>query len=273
MKIIVITALIIIAGFLAWFLFRRFERSMIYHPDPNLELSPAAIGLAYNDITLTTSDGIRINSWWIPAENSRSTILFCHGNAGNISHRLESIRIFHQLDLNVFIFDYRGYGKSAGSPSEEGTYQDAAAAYDYLREYREISPGRIIIFGRSLGGAVAIELAGEKEAGALICESSFTSAVDMGKIIFSYLPADLLIFDKYDSISKVKELSLPKLFIHSREDDIIPFKQGERLFQAASPPKRFLEIRGGHNEGFLESEEIYRKAIADFLRDVEDKDR
>jgi len=271
MKIVVITILIIIAGVLACFLARRFERSMIYHPDPNLEVSPASIGLAYNDVTLTVSDGTQIHGWWTPAESSRAAILFCHGNAGNISHRLESIRIFHQLDLSVFIFDYRGYGKSAGSPSEEGTYQDAAAAYDYLREYREISPGKIIIFGRSLGGAVAIELAGKEEAGALICESSFTSAVDMGKLIFPYLPTNLLVFDRYDSISRIGELSLPKLFIHSREDDIIPFKQGERLFQAASPPKEFLEIRGDHNEGFLESEEIYRKAINNFLKELEDR--
>jgi len=270
MKIVVITALIIIGGFLAWLLIRRFERSVIYYPDPDLEVSPSAIGLAYEDVTLTASDGVRIHGWWIPAGNSRGTILFCHGNAGNIGHRLESIRIFHQLDLNVFIFDYRGYGKSNGSPSEEGTYRDAAAAYDYLREYREISPGKIIIFGRSLGGAVTIELAGEKEACALICESTFTSAVDMGKLIFPYLPADLLVFDRYDSISKVGELSLPKLFIHSREDEIIPFKHGERLYRAASHPKEFLEIRGGHNEGFLESEEVYLKAIGDFLKNVED---
>ncbi len=271
MKLFVITALIIAGGVLAWFLIRRFERSMIYYPDPNLEVSPSAIGLAYEDATITASDEVRIHGWWIPAEVNRGTILFCHGNSGNISHRLESIRIFHQLDLNVFIFDYRGYGKSSGSPSEEGTYLDAAAAYDYLREYREISPGKIIIFGRSLGGAVAIELTEDREAGALICESTFTSAVDMGKLVFPYLPAGLLVFDKYDSISRVEDLSLPKLFIHSREDDLIPFAQGERLYQAAAPPKEFLEIRGGHNEGFLESEEIYRKSIDGFLRSIEDR--
>lgn len=270
MKISIITALIVVMGVLAWFLIRRFERSMIYYPDADLEMTPAAIGLAYENVALTTSDGVRIHGWWIPAGENRGTILFCHGNAGNISHRLDSIRIFHQLDLNVFIFDYRGYGKSTGSPSEEGTYRDAAAAYNYLREYREISPEKIIIFGRSLGGAVAIELAGEKEVGALISESSFTSTVDMGKLIFPYLPTNLLVFDRYDSISKVGELSLPKLFIHSREDDIIPFKQGERLFQDASPPKEFLEIRGGHNEGFLESEDIYQKAINKFLTKLED---
>ena len=270
MKILVIAILIIIAGVLAWPLVRRFERSMIYHPDPNLEVSPAAIGLAYEDVTITASDGVRIHGWWIPTEDSRGTILFCHGNAGNISHRLESILIFHQLDLSVFIFDYRGYGKSAGSPSEEGTYRDAAAAYNYLREYREISPGKIIIFGRSLGGAVAIKLAGEEEAGALICESSFTSAVDMGRLLFPYLPVDLLVFDRYDSISRVGELSLPKLFIHSRGDEIIPFGHGERLYRAAAPPKEFLEIRGGHNEGFLESEDIYREIIDDFLKELEE---
>jgi len=271
MKLLIITALIIAGGVLAWLLIQRFERSVIYYPDPNLEVSPSAIGLAYEDVTITASDEVRIHGWWIPAKVNRGTILFCHGNAGNISHRLESIRIFHQLDLNVFIFDYRGFGKSSGRPSEEGTYRDAAAAYDYLREYREISPGKIIIFGRSLGGAVAIKLAGEEEAGALICESTFTSAVDMGKLVFPYLPAALLVFDKYDSISRVGQLLLPKLFIHSREDELVPFEQGERLYRTAAPPKEFLEIQGGHNGGFLESEEIYRKAIDGFLMSGEDR--
>jgi len=265
MKIAIILSLIVAGGLLVWFLIRKLERSHMYYPRSEIEASPSEIGLAYQDIFLTTSDGVRIHGWWIPADTSRSTILFCHGNAGNISHRLASILIFHQLGLNVFIFDYRGYGKSTGSPSEKGTYRDAAAAYDYLRKKRGIIPGKIIIFGRSLGGAVAVELAGEKEAGGLICESAFTSAVDMGKNIFPFLPADLLVFDKYDSISRVGRLSLPKLFIHSREDNLIPFEHGERLYRAASPPKDFLEIRGDHNEGFLISEEIYRKTIDNFL--------
>jgi uncharacterized protein len=265
MKIVVITALIIAGGMLAWLLIRRFERSHIYYPDPALEISPAEIGLGYEDVDLASSDGVQIHGWWIPASDNRGTILFCHGNAGNIGHRLDSIRIFHQLGLNVFIFDYRGYGKSTGSPSEEGTYRDAAAAYIYLREVRMLEPEKIIIFGRSLGGAVAVQLAGEQEAGALICESSFTSAVEMGKVVFPYLPVNLLVFDKYDSIARVGRLSLPKLFIHSREDDMIPFEQGERLYRAAASPKEFLEIQGGHNEGFLDSEDIYREAIDNFL--------
>ncbi|MEA1928837.1 MAG: alpha/beta hydrolase [Candidatus Auribacterota bacterium] len=273
MKIILITTLIIVLGGLSWLLIRWFERSRIYYPDPLLESTPADIGLIYEDVTVTTSDKVRIHGWWIPANDNRGTILFCHGNAGNISHRLESIRIFHQLGMNVFIFDYRGYGKSAGSPSEKGTYRDSDAAYDYLHKIRKIAPEKIIIFGRSLGGAVAVELAGEKEAGALICESSFTSAVDMGKLVFPYLPVKLLVFDRYDSISRVGELSLPKLFIHSREDDLIPFEQGERLYQAAGEPKKFLEIRGDHNEGFLESEEIYRETIDEFLREINVEDR
>jgi len=270
MKIVFVTALIILGIGLACFLIRKFERSHIYYPNPILETSPDEIGLVYEDVTLASSGGVIIHGWWIPASDNRATILFCHGNAGNISHRLDSIRIFNQLGLNVFIFDYRGYGKSTGSPSEEGTYRDAAAAYIYLRNVRMLEPGEIIIFGRSLGGAIAVELAGEHKAGALICESSFTSAVEMGKVFFPFLPAELLVFDKYDSISRVGKLALPKLFIHSREDDLIPFEQGERLYRAAALPKEFLEIRGGHNEGFLESEDLYRKTIDDFLKELED---
>lgn len=266
MEIINFTTLILVGIFLAWLLIRKFERSRMYYPDPELILSPAAIGLTYENVILKPESKVEIHGWWIPAEESRGTILFCHGNGGNISHRLESIRIFHQMELDVFIFDYRGYGKSTGSPSEKGTYQDAAAAYNYLQKIRMIKPEKIIIFGRSLGGAIAIDLAAKKEAAALICESSFTSAADMGKIIFPFLPVRLFIFDKYDSISKVGIISTPKLFIHSREDNVVPFRQGEMLYQRASPPKDFLEIRGDHGNGFFESEDIYCRRIDDFIK-------
>ena len=265
MKVVVILSLLVAGVLLVWFLIRKFERSQMYFPEAVLETIPSAIGLDYDDLFLTTSDGVRIHGWWIPADKSRGALLFCHGNAGNISHRLESIRIFHRMGLDLFIFDYRGYGRSEGAPSEEGTYRDAAAAYDYLHRTRGIAPERIIIFGRSLGGAVAVELAKEKKAGALICEATFTSAVDMGKLIFPFLPVGLLIFDRYDAVSKVGELRLPKLFIHSRDDELVPFEQGERLFQAAADPKEFLEIRGSHGGGFLENESAYCRAINGFL--------
>ncbi|MDP8213621.1 MAG: alpha/beta hydrolase [Candidatus Euphemobacter frigidus] len=265
MKIIVTILLIGLLVLLVWWLARRFERSRMYYPQSELEASPSEIGLDYEDVTLTASDGVRIHGWWIPAGASRGSIIFCHGNAGNISHRLDSIRIFHELGLDVFIYDYRGYGRSGGSPSEEGTYRDATAAYDYLRKARGIPLERIIIFGRSLGGAVAVELAHRRKASLLICESAFTSAVDMGKLLFPYLPVDLLVFDKYDSVSKVESLTLPKLFIHSRKDDLVPFEQGRRLYRVAAEPKEFLEIRGNHGEGFLEDESIYCRAIDAFL--------
>ena len=265
MRIAVILSLIVAGGLIVWFLVRKFERSHMYYPQSDIEALPSDIGLDYEDIFLTTSDGVRIHGWWIPADTSRGTILFCHGNAGNISHRLASIQIFNRLGLNLFIFDYRGYGRSEGSPSEEGTYRDAAAAYEYLHRTLGITPERIIIFGRSLGGAVAIDLAKNKEAGALICEATFTSAVDMGRLIFPFLPVSLLVFDKYDAISKVGDLRLPKLFIHSRDDDLVPFEQGERLFRAAADPKEFLEIRGSHGDGFLETEDSYIRGIDEFL--------
>ena len=257
---------ILILGLVVWLLGRRFERSQMYFPQSELEFTPRDIGLDYRDIELTASDGARIHGWWIPAERSRGSLIFCHGNAGNISHRLESIRVFNELGLNVLIFDYRGFGKSSGRPSEKGTYCDAEAAYDYLTATLQIPPEEIIIFGRSLGGAVAVELARQRKAGALICEAAFTSSEDMGRLMYPYLPVKFFISNKYDSISKVGELSVPKLFIHSREDDVVPFGQGERLYEAAAPPKEFLEIRGSHGEGFLETEEKYRQTLSGFLR-------
>ncbi len=266
MKIILIIILILALAPALWFLRRRFERSQMYFPILQLEATPDQAGMAYEDVYFTTGDGVRLHGWWVPAESGRRAVLFCHGNAGNISHRLESIAVFHRLGLNVLIFDYRGFGWSGGSPDEEGTYRDAAAAYRHLEEERGVAPERIVIFGRSLGGAVAIELARRKKAAALIVESSFTSAVAMGKLIFPYLPVGLLIRNRYDSLSKVGELRLPVLFIHSPDDELVPFEQGERLFAAAPEPKEFLPIRGGHGDGFLISGEVYLEGIDTFLK-------
>ncbi len=253
-------------GLSLWWLVRKFERSRIYYPQRFLEATPHALGLDYEEIAFTASDGVRLHGWWVPAESSRATLIFCHGNAGNISHRLESIRVFNSLGLDVFIFDYRGYGQSAGKPSEAGTYLDAAAAYAYVTETLRVPPERIVIFGRSLGGAVAVQLALDRAAAALICEASFTSTVELGKRIYPYFPAKLLVFDRYDSISKVGGIKTPQLFIHRTEDELVPFQQGKRLHQAAAQPKEFLEIRGSHGGGFLEDEEAYRRGLSDFLR-------
>ncbi len=266
MKPIATIALLALVVLVLWFMLRRFEHAQLYFPSSELEATPDVIGLPYEDVYLSTSDGVRIHGWWVPSEDGAPALIFCHGNAGNISHRLELINILHRLGLNVFIFDYRGFGRSEGRPNEEGTYLDAEAAWRHLREDRGIEPEKIVIFGRSLGGAVAIELAKRREAGALIAESTFTSTVDMGRIVFPFLPVRLMVTNEYDSISKVGGLALPKLFIHSQDDELVPFEMGKQLYREAAEPKEFAVISGSHNDGYLVSEPDYSKAIADFLK-------
>ncbi len=249
-----------------WLLLRKFERSQMYYPHKQLEATPEQVGMTYEDVFLVSEDGVRLHGWWIPAERARGTLLFCHGNAGNISHRLELIAVFRRLRLNVLIFDYRGFGRSQGSPDEQGTYRDGETFYRYLRQEKKIGPEQIVIFGRSLGGAVAIELARRAEAAALVVESAFTSAVDMGKLIFPFLPVRLLVRNQYDSIRKIGELNLPVLIIHSSDDELVPCGQGERLFNAAREPKEFLRIAGGHGDGFLVTGSAYAEGLDKFLR-------
>ncbi|MGB7934493.1 MAG: alpha/beta fold hydrolase [Gammaproteobacteria bacterium] len=241
---------------------------LIYYPNmPGrvLSASPADIGLDYEAVTLQTDDGVRLSAWFIPHPAPRATLLFFHGNAGNLSHRLESIRLFHDLGLAVFIIDYRGYGQSEGSPTEAGTYRDAAAAWDHLIDERHIAPQEIVIFGRSLGGAIAAELASRTRPAALILESAFTSVPNMAARLYPWLPARWLSRYHYDTRRALEAITCPVLIIHSREDDIIPYTEGEQLFAHAREPKRFLELHGGHGNGFLVSREVYTQGINDFL--------
>lgn len=242
-----------------------FQSHLIYFPDKTIAVTPDAIGLAYEQVSFTAEDGVRLSGWFIPSEKHRGALLFCHGNAGNISHRLESILIFHSLGLSVFIFDYRGYGSSEGKTTEQGTYRDAEAAWNYLIHEKEYSPSEIIIFGRSLGGAVAAWLAQNHTPMALILESTFTSAKDLGAEIFPFLPVRWLSRFNYNAIKYVRSVSSPILIIHSRNDDIIPFKNGKRLFETANNPKEFLEISGSHNDGFIISGNYYTAGINSFI--------
>lgn len=241
------------------------QAGMVYFPEKEILDTPKSVGLAYEEVTLKTKDGVNISGWYIPAENERGVLLFCHGNGGNISHRLDSIRIFNSLNLSVFIFDYRGYGKSEGTPSERGTYLDAEAAWDYLIRTKEKSSEKIVLFGRSLGGAIAGDLAVRKNPSCLIIESSFRSVYDLGKKYFPLLPVRLLARFRYATIDKIGSIKCPKLIIHSPEDEIVPFDHGKSLFEKAQPPKYFLEIRGGHNEGFLISGNLYIEGLRRFL--------
>jgi uncharacterized protein len=245
-----------------------FQPKLIYFPHKEVEVTPEYLSLDYEELTLTTSDDVELNAWWIPNPDARATLLFLHGNAGNISHRLDSIDIFYKLGLSVLIIDYRGYGKSTGKPSEQGTYTDAETAYNYLIEAKNISPNKIVIFGRSLGGAVATWLAEKQPTAALILESSFTSIADIGKHYYPYLPTSLIARIKYPSIKRISNVTPSVLIIHSINDEIIPYEHGQQLYQAANEPKSFLEINGGHNEGFISSGEKYSNGIDKFISNI-----
>ncbi len=246
-------------------LFYFFQPGYIYLPSRNVEVTPAALSLPFEEVHFTASDGTRLHGWFIPQENAQATLLFLHGNAGNISHRLRSIALFRNLGLSIFIFDYRGYGMSEGSPTENGTYLDAEAAWQYLNRERSIPANHLIIFGRSLGGAIAAWLATQQPAAAVILESTFTSVEDMARHYYPYLPVRWLLRIKYPTIERMSGIKSPLLLIHSADDDIVPFTQGQALFNNARQPKTFLKIHGDHNYGFIENESLYLNGIKTFL--------
>lgn len=264
-----LVALYVVIVALAYF----FQERLLYFPLRTLTSTPASRGLAYEDVWLETRDGVRISGWFIPAAQPRATLLFFHGNAGNISHRLDSIETFHRLGLNTFIIDYRGYGQSEGKPTETGTYLDAAAAWRYLVEDRQIPAEEIIIFGRSLGGAVAAWLAQQQSPAALILESTFTSAPDVAASAYPFLPVRQLTRIDYNTLQRVAEIKAPILIVHSPDDNVIPYDHSQRLFAAANEPKEFLSIRGGHNDGFLISAPAYEAKVAAFVAQYVEKQR
>jgi len=259
--------IIIVAGvyvLFAGFLF-IFQSRSVYYPEHAISVDPNNIGLEFESVSFETEDKVKLSGWFIPSKAASGVILFCHGNAGNISHRLESIQIFHRLGMDVFIFDYRGYGRSEGSPTEVGTYRDAEAAWWYLVKERQVSPNRIVVFGRSLGGAVAAWLAHRHMPGSLILESTFTSMPDIGAKLYPYLPVRLLSRFKYNTAEYLNEVDCPVLIVHSRDDEIMPFGHGQRLFEVAKEPKKFLEITGTHNEGFITSGKHYEEGLNTFI--------
>lgn len=245
-----------------------FQAQMLYLPNiagRGLDATPAAIGLEFDEIRITTRDGVSLHGWFVPAPDAQHVILFCHGNAGNISHRLDSIRIFHDLGLSVLIFDYRGYGLSDGRPSEEGTYRDAEAAWEYLVERRGYAARQIIVFGRSLGAAVAAHLARTTRPAALILESAFASVPDVAARHYWFLPVRWLSRFEYTTAEYVRDVHSPALVIHSPGDEISPIDQGREIFARANEPKVFLEISGDHNMGFLLSGARYTDGLRQFI--------
>ena len=244
-----------------------YQPKMLYFPDEGDQsaATPSDVGLTYQQVELRTTDDLRLSAWYLPAEDEQGVLLFCHGNAGNISHRLDSLLLFHHLQMSVLIFDYRGYGQSEGQPSEQGTYTDALAAWEYLLTQKSKQPAEIVIFGRSLGAAIAAELATRVRPGALILESAFTSVPDLASEIYPFLPVRLLSRFSYDTRTRLDSLASPLLIIHSNDDEIIPYSHAQRLYAAAHEPKHLLNISGGHNDGFLVSGNRYTEGLRRFL--------
>ena len=252
----------VVLGLILYFMQPKF----LYGPVRELPYTPGELGLDFESVTFDSADGLKLTGWYIPAEHARRTLLFCHGNGGNMTHRLDSINIFYNLGLNCFIFDYRGYGRSQGKPTEEGTYLDAAAAYIWLTEEKNVSPDDIILFGRSLGGCIAAQLATKVKAKALVIESTFTSYVDIGRKFYPYMPVRWYASFSYSTIDYIKHVHCPLMVIHSRNDEVVPFEFGLELYEAANEPKQFVEIFGSHNDSFLVSGEIYKKAWTNWLK-------
>jgi fermentation-respiration switch protein FrsA (DUF1100 family) len=245
------------------------DQFFVYYPEPWQDRDWAKLsGLPLEDVSFQAADGVRLFGWYVETRADRPVMLWCHGNAGNIIHRLDNMKLLYQLGLSVFLFDYRGYGKSqAVRPSEEGLYHDAIGAYDYLTRIRKIRPERIVLFGRSLGAAVAGELAAQRPAGALILESSFPSIEAVAKYHYVGLPVHMLLGAEFRLVDRLPQLSLPKLIIHGDKDDIIPIELGRQVFDAAIPPKDWYAIPGAdHNDTYQVGGGTYFRRLGEFIK-------
>jgi fermentation-respiration switch protein FrsA (DUF1100 family) len=243
---------------------RAFEHHQLYRPNHQQLGTPQAYHLAYEDIWFESGDGAKLHGWWIPSNHVRAPILLlCHGQGGNISDRLNKVVRWHRLGASVFLFDYRGYGRSSGNPSEKGLYQDVEAAYDMI--HRREPKARLFIYGASLGGGVATELAVHEHDAGLILEDTFTSIQDMARHRYPRLPLDWLVSERYDNLSKIDHIDSPILIFHSIDDEVVPYEMGRRLYEKALTPKRFVTLRGSHDAAFAVSAPAYDAALTKFL--------
>ena len=243
------------------------EKRFIFFPDKTIVETPREWGMAHEEVYFDTEDGLRLNGWWIPGAGSPVTLLWFHGNAGNISHRLENIKLRHdRLGINLFIFDYREYGRSEGEVSEEGTYRDGSAAVRYLRTRSDLDPARIVFLGESLGSAVAVEMAIRHGCAGLVLESPFLSIPEMARVSFPFLPLGPFLRTTYDTLSKIGKVRAPVLIVHGEDDEIVPLQHGRRLFEAAPEPKEFYIVKGAHhNDLYLVGGTAYLEALGRFL--------
>ncbi len=251
-----------------------FADKLIFFPHRKLWTTPAERGMAWEDVRFKAADGTQLHGWCVPGEGrgpegrTKATILFCHGNGGNISHRLDSLAIFRRLGLSTFIFDYRGFGESEGKPSERGVYSDVEGAWNWLTKEKGVPPEQIVLFGRSLGGAVAAYAAGKFSPGGLILESTFTSLASIGQGHYFFLPVRLIVGNAFNTLERLERIACPLLVAASPEDEVVPGRHGALLFEAAREPKWFLPLQGDHNRGFLTTGQAYVDGLDEFFRNV-----
>jgi fermentation-respiration switch protein FrsA (DUF1100 family) len=265
--------LLVVIAYLGLLLLLRLNESrLIYFPGSVRWLTdaPAELQLPVRHAAIRTEDGLTLGSWVIPAgpDSTGYWVLICHGNAGNLSEfgRPAHYARLRTLGLSLLAFDYRGYGESEGTPSEAGLYRDADAAYQYLRGGLRVPPERIIVFGHSLGSAVAVDLASRVPAAGLILDGALTSVIERGAELYPYIPVRWIGRSRFSSIDKISRVSIPKLFLHARADDVVPLAHGRRLFETALPPKTFVELNGGHGDAFELDSATYFGSIRKFVK-------
>jgi len=259
---------------------RLMDRHFIFFPDRTIEATPDVLGVPFEDVPFTAADGVRLHGWFVPAPRAQTasgarpfTFIMFHGNAGNISHRIDWAKLYRdRLGVNVFLFDYRGYGRSEGEPTEKGTYLDGEAAVAAMIARPDVDPARIVLAGHSLGAGVATEVALRRPPAGLALESPFASVADMAKQVIPFLPVGLLLTTRYETAKKIAKVTCPVLVIHGDRDEVIPFDQGIKVYEAAPQPKTFFRLRGAmHNDTYLAGGEPYVQAYVRFLASLEAK--
>lgn len=237
------------------------QSKLVYHPWKGIDATPADVGLDYDDVRIETEDGETVHGFYVPHDSARATLLLCHGNAGNVSNRVPVVGTLHRLGVSVLVFDYRGFGLSTGSPDEQGTYRDARAAHRHLVERRGVSPDRIVIYGKSLGGAVASRLAAEVPNAAVVLDSAFSSIEQFAVEAYPLLPVRSMLRYEYPTAANVEQLDVPLLVIHSRNDGLIPFEHAKRIVEAGGERARLVEARGAHNDDHLREPAVARAFV------------
>ena len=247
----------------------RFVEGMIFYPDTFMMQGPSDYDLEFEDVWFENGDGIRLHGWMIPAVTAEAVLLFCHGNAGNISHRLDNVARLNRINISVFIFDYRGYGRSGGRITEQGLYRDSEAAYHVARDYANQHDLKTVIFGRSLGGVAAVHVAASNPCSGVILESTFTNLAAMARTHFLVPMVEGMLTGRFNSIDKIPDVKAPLLFFHGDKDDIVPYRYGLELFEAAPEPKEFVTLEGaGHNDTYVVGGAAYFEKLKRFISDL-----